>query len=127
MLSEQQKRFADLYITSGNATQSYIEAGYKARGNAAEVSACRLLRNVKVVEYIEQRNKQLENSRIACMEEVKQFWSETMRNRNHDLKDRLKASEYIAKTNAAFLDKVQHSGGTESKLTVVFDPGLDDE
>lgn len=105
MLSEQQKKFADLYIASGNAKQAYIEAGYKARDNVAEASASRLLRNVKVTTYIEERNKDLESDRISDMEEVKQFWSETMRNAEVELKDRLKASEYIAKTNAAFIEK----------------------
>lgn len=114
MLSEQQKKFADYYIESGNAAESYRRAGYKASGNAAEAAASRLLRNVKVQEYLNNRNKQLESDRIANMEEVKQFWSETMRNIENDVRDRLKASEYIAKTNAAFIEKqetkTEHSG-----------------
>ncbi|MEK3819680.1 terminase small subunit [Cytobacillus sp. FSL W8-0315] len=105
MLSEQQKKFADLYIASGNAKQAYIEAGYKAKGNAAEASASRLLRNVKVATYIEERNNSLQSDRIADMEEIKRFWSETVRDGEVDLKHRLKASEYIAKTNAAFIEK----------------------
>jgi phage terminase small subunit len=110
MLSEQQKRFADYYIQSGNASEAYRKAEYKAKGNAAEAAASRLLRNVKVIDYIEQRNKQFENDRIADMEEVKRFWTETMRNKNIEQKDRLKASEYIAKTNGAFIEKREISG-----------------
>jgi phage terminase small subunit len=109
-LSEQQKKFADYYIESGNASESYQRAGYKAKGNVAEVNASRLLRNAKVQEYIKERNKLLESDRIANMEEVKTFWTNTMRNGNADLKDRLKASEYIAKTNAAFIEKQQITG-----------------
>lgn len=105
MLSEQQKKFADLYITTGNAKQSYIDAGYKARDNVAEANASRLLRNAKVVEYIAEQNKALQSDRIADMEEVKEFWTNTMRNENVEFKDRLKASEFIAKTNAAFIEK----------------------
>lgn len=126
-MNEQQKRFADYYIETGNATDAYKRAGYKAKGNAAEAAASRLLRDVKVQAYIEERNKLLESDRIADMEEVKHFWSNTMRDLGADLKDRLKASEYIAKTNAAFVDKQQISGGTNDTLTVVFDKGLDDE
>ena len=110
MLTDQQKRFADYYIESGNASESYQRAGYKAKGNVAEAAASRLLRNVKVVEYIKERNKQLENKRIITMEEVKQFWSETIQNEELDYKHRLKASEYIAKTNAAFIEKQQITG-----------------
>ena len=115
-LSEQQKKFADYYIESGNASESYQRAGYKAKGNVAEAAASRLLRNVKVIEYITERNKQLENARIADMEEVKQFWTLTMRSGEADLKDRLKASEYIAKTNAAFIEKQEISGTTGVRI-----------
>lgn len=109
-LTDIQKKFIDNYIETGNATQSYIDAGYKARGNSAEANASRLLRNVKAREYIEERNKALESPRIATMTEVKEFWTNTMNAKNEETKDRLKASELIAKTNGAFLDKVEHSG-----------------
>ncbi len=109
-LSEQQKKFCDFYIESGNASESYQRAGYKAKGNVAEAAASRLLRNVKVIEYIKERNKELESDRVITMEEVKKFWSETIWNEDNDLKHRLKASEYIAKTNAAFIEKQEISG-----------------
>jgi phage terminase small subunit len=50
------------------------------------------------------------------MEEVKQFWTNTMRNREVEFKDRLKASEYIAKTNAAFIDRQEISGTTGVRI-----------
>jgi phage terminase small subunit len=119
-MDERQKKFADLYIQTGNASESYQRAGYKAKGNAAEAAASRLLRNVKVIEYIAERNKQLESARIADMEEVKQFWTKTMRDKNTEVKDRLKASEYIAKTNAAFIDTVNANVKTDKKLEDFF-------
>lgn len=42
------ERFAQEYVVDLNATQAYQRAGYAAKGNAAEVSAARLLRNVQV-------------------------------------------------------------------------------
>lgn len=99
-----------MYIKTGNAKQSYIQAGYKARDNAAEANASRLLRNDKVRIYLDERNKLLESDKVADMKEVKEFWSNLIRNGEAEYKDRLKASEYIAKTNGAFLDKVEHSG-----------------
>jgi len=117
-LTPNQKKFADEYIKTGNAKQSYINAGYKARGNRAEASASRLLRNVKVRDYIRQRNKEIDRDTIADMQEVKEFWTNMLRNRAADPKDRLKASELIAKTNGAFLDRVEHSG---SIVTIVDD------
>jgi phage terminase small subunit len=121
MLDERQKKFADYYIETGNASESYQRAGYKARGNVAEASASRLLRNVKVIEYIKQRNDELDSTRIADMKEVKQFWTNMLRDKQIEPKDRLKASEYIAKTNGAFLDKVELNG----KLGVTIVDDLD--
>ena len=112
-IAAKQKMFADEYIKHGNATQAYKNAGYKAEGNAAEAAASRMLRSVKVRDYIRQRNKELDKATIADMVEIKEFWTNLVRAEEVDLKDRLKASELIAKTNGAFLDKVEHSGKIE--------------
>lgn len=125
-LNEKQKRFADYYIESGNATESYKRAGYIADGNAAEVNANRLLRNAKVMEYVKERNKSLESDRIADMTEVKEFWTNILRNNNIEPKDRLKASEYIAKTNAAFIDKVEQKTDMDATINIVLDGELKD-
>lgn len=108
-LTEKQKRFADYYIETGNATEAYHRA-YGGKRESADASGTRLLGNVRIKEYIKQRNKQLENDRIVSMEEVKRFWSDTIRDEDINLKHRLKASEYIAKTNAAFIEKQQITG-----------------
>jgi phage terminase small subunit len=99
-LTAKQKKFADEYIKTGNAELSAKAAGYNARGNTTK-----LLQNTTIREYIEKRNKQLDKVTIADMAEVKEFWTNTLRDKEADLKDRLKASEYIAKTNAAFIEK----------------------
>jgi phage terminase small subunit len=58
-LTPRQQRFADEYCVDLNATAAYARAGYRARGNSAEVSACRLLRNAKVQEAIEQKQREV--------------------------------------------------------------------
>jgi phage terminase small subunit len=115
-LTERQQAFADYYITSGNATESYMKAYEVEKIKIAEASSSRLLRNVKVKEYIDERNNAIKNDRIADMKEVKEFWSNTMRNKENDLKDRIKASELIGKTNAAFIDKVESENVTKIVL-----------
>src|SRR5690554_3967144 len=107
-LTVKQKKFCDYYIQTGNATESAIKAGYSKK--TATETGYENLRKPHLAEYIAQRNKVLESDRIADMEEVKEFWTNTLRNEDNDYKDRLKASEYIAKTNGAFLDKVEQSG-----------------
>lgn len=51
-MNERHAKFVDRYLVLGVAKQAYIEAGYKARGISAEVSASRLLRHVKVAAAI---------------------------------------------------------------------------
>lgn len=119
-LTEKQKRFCEEYVKTGNATQSYINAGYSATTReVAEANARKLLgNNSAVIEYIKELNSKIVSSTIADMEEVKQFWTNVMRNEEADLKDRLKASEYIAKTNAAFIDKQEQKIESEGTLDI---------
>jgi phage terminase small subunit len=110
-LTEKQKRFCDYYIQSPNATQAAIKAGYSKK--TAKQVANENFTKPYLKEYISIRNKKLENERIAGIQEVKEFWTKVLREQVNDevlIRDRLKASEYIAKTVGAFIDKVEHSG-----------------
>lgn len=73
-LTEKQQRFADEYLIDLNATQAYIRAGYKAKGNAAEVNANRLLRNAKVQSYIQERMKEREKRTEITQDMVLRRW-----------------------------------------------------
>lgn len=116
-LTDQQKKFADNYIMSGNATQSYLDAGYKVKSDSvARANASRLLTNANVLDYIKDKQKALQKATIATQQEILEFWTNTMRNRYEEPKDRLKASEYLAKTNAMFIDRVEHSGETGVRI-----------
>ena len=88
-----QQRFADEYIISANATQA---VGYSPK--YANTNASKLLQNTTLQYYLKGRNKELESQKIADMREVKEFWTNTLRDEENEIKDRLKASEYIAKT-----------------------------
>jgi phage terminase small subunit len=120
-LTEKQKRFADYYIETGNATESAIRAGYSQ--NTATETGYENLRKPHIKEYIEERNKALESHRIADMTEVKEFWTNLLRDVQADAKDRLKASEYIAKTNAAFIEKRE----IDANIGVTIVDDFDDE
>ena len=64
-LSLKQKKFADEYIISGNATKSAIEAGYSKK-----TAESRLLRNVKVSEYISKRTQEVFEERAMSVAEA---------------------------------------------------------
>jgi len=118
-MKPKQKEFADEYIKTGNATQSYLKVYDTTNEQSAAASANKLLRVPKVKAYIESVNEKMHNERIADMNEIREYWSNLVRNHEAEHKDRLKASEYIAKTNGAFLDKVQHSGAVEIDINIV--------
>lgn len=60
-INERKKRFAQEYIKTLNATQAYINAGYKTKDRSqARQKACRLKKDREVSEYIA---KELERSR----------------------------------------------------------------
>ena len=54
-LTAKQQRFCDEYLIDLNATQAAIRAGYSEK--TAEEQGCRLLRNVKVQKYIQNRKQ----------------------------------------------------------------------
>ncbi|MMZ47235.1 Terminase small subunit [compost metagenome] len=124
-LSENQKKFADYFIETGNATQSYQRAGYKATGKSAEVNASRLLGNAKVREYIDSMVAIKDEERIAKQDEILEFLTSVLRGKvkeqfplgmgmgeqslvkkELDGKDRIKAAELLGKRYGLWVDKL---------------------
>lgn len=56
-LTPRNLKFIDNYINTGNATRSYIDAGYSPNG--ADVSSIRLLGNASVIEEVEKRRAEI--------------------------------------------------------------------
>jgi phage terminase, small subunit len=122
-LSIKQKRFADEYIISGNATQSAIIAGYSKKYAATNTD--KLLKNTNIKNYIDERLKELEDKAIAKQEEVLQYLTSVMRGEHEEevlygigegvqstrhvevgAKDRIKAAELLGKRYGTWTDKV---------------------
>ncbi len=117
-LTIKQQRFADSYIETGNATQSYIDAGYKAtKREVAEANARKLLANYSVKKYIENRMEELQQNTIASQEEVLQYLTRVMRGEEKDsfgldagLKDRTDAAKLLGQRYGTFKEKVDIGG-----------------
>ncbi|WP_457775752.1 terminase small subunit [Streptococcus uberis] len=133
-LTLKQKRFADEYIISGNATESAIKAGYSKK--YANTNASKLLQNTTVKNYLDERLKILDSEKIADQKEVLQYLSAVMRGEHKEktlisigesgqeivdidvgAKDRLKAAELLGRRYKLFTDKVEVDASIE---TVVF-------
>lgn len=102
-LTPKQKAFADEYLKCGNAAEAYRKAGYK-NFKSSTVEGNKTLKNPKISAYIAERQKQIEDSRIADITEVLQFFSSVMRGEVKDqfdfeatLSDRITAARELMK------------------------------
>ena len=76
-MTPKQKKFADEYIATGNATQSAIKAGYSK--NYANTNASKLLQNTTIESYIDTRLKEIAKDSIATADEVLQVLTTIIR------------------------------------------------
>lgn len=130
-LTEKQKAFCDYYIESLNATESYKRAYPNIKNdNTAKAAASRLLTNVNLKNYIDDKLKELQSNRIAKAEEVLGYLTKVIRNEEEEevvvtvnvgdfqtevrkvkkeisAKDKIKAAELLGKRYRLFTDKVE--------------------
>lgn len=76
-LTPKQKKFADEYIKTGNATQSAIEAGYSKK--TARSVGSENLTKPNISEYIAERLEEIDKENIAEQKEILEFMTRVMR------------------------------------------------
>ena len=77
-LNKKQKAFADYYIESLNATESYVKA-YECSYNTARTNGARLLANANIKRYIDEVMSAKDESRIASQDEILQILTDIAR------------------------------------------------
>jgi phage terminase small subunit len=125
-LTEKQKRFADFYIETGNATESAVKAGYSEK--TAKEMGYENLTKPHIRDYVDLLLKEMGNKRIMNAEEVMQTLTSIARNeveedvvvfgdngpeittKGMSAKDRLKALELIGKRFKLWTDKKEIEG-----------------
>ena len=124
-LNNKQKAFADYYIESLNATESYAKA-YECSYNTARTNGARLLAKANIKKYIDEVMSAKDESRIASQDEILQILTDIARGiteeevvqfsqlgeelrttRKPTIKDRMKASELLGKRYRMWVDKVE--------------------
>ncbi len=127
-LSLKQKRFCEYYIISGNATDAALKAGYSEK--TAYIIGFENLKKPKIQNYIEELTEKAESRRIADGQEVLEYLTSVMRGesttqvltgdrdeygnyvyatRKPAEKERLKASEMLAKRYGLLTEKIELS------------------
>lgn len=117
--------FADEYIISLNATQSYLKAYPNATEETARTNGCKLLTNTNIRKYIDERLASKEDERIMKQDEILRILTSIARgeqteqtlqlcgdgcqelvDKDISAKDRIKALELLGKRYGTFADKV---------------------
>lgn len=145
-LTAKQQRFCDEYLIDLNATQAAIRAGYSKK--TAAQTAARLLTNVKIQEYIENRMAEKEKELIADQDEVLKYLTSVLRGQSVSTeiviegtgdgcseartiekepseKDRLKAAELLGKRYGLYTEKVEET--VDMELNVNIDYGDEED
>lgn len=143
-LTIKQKRFADEYIISGNATEAAIKAGYAER-SAYQLGA-ENLKKPQIKSYIDERLEELNDKAIAKQDEILRYLTSVVRgqsrsaivviegegdgvssarfvNKPPDEKERLKAAELLGKRYRLFTDRVELDTDIDTELKVIIDYG----
>jgi phage terminase small subunit len=76
-LTPKQKKFADNYIESGNATQSAIKAGYSKK--TAKSVGSENLTKPDIKAYIDKKMREIESDRIMGAQEALEFLTNVVR------------------------------------------------
>lgn len=102
IMNERQKRFCEFYVGEcvGNVVQSALKAGYAE--TYAYHKAYKLLENVEIKNYIKELSANDTQKRIASAEDIQAFWSDILNNTEEQTKNRLRASELLAKAKGLF-------------------------
>ncbi len=97
-----QKLFCEYYIgeCKGNAEQSAIKAGYSAK--CARSTGYKLLQIAEIKQYISQKSSEIETENIANIQEIQEFWTRILRDEDELIKNRIRASELLAKVKGMF-------------------------
>lgn len=111
-LTLKQKAFADYYIETGNATEAAVRAGYSKK--TAKVIGSENLTKPAIKDYIQERLKMIEDSRIADGDEVLRYLTSVMRGEEKDafgldagISDRTRAAELLGKRYRLFTERVE--------------------
>ncbi len=94
-ITERQKHFADAMIAGNCPEEAMCQAGYSAK--TAKKYGKILLKKKEVAAYIEEVSRREKVLAIADTDEINAFWTAVMRDPEEDIKNRIKASELLAK------------------------------
>lgn len=105
-LSRRDQTIINYKNNGGNMKRAMIDAGYSE--TYADRNSKYLLGIIG--EQIKEEQKPIKSKKIKSVEKIQEWWSEQMDNEELEMRDRIKCSENLAKSQGAFIEKVDVTG-----------------
>lgn len=118
-LTTKQRRFVEAYADNG--TEAARLAGYKGNDDTLRQVAAENLAKPHIAETIQKRHEVEEQPLIADRQQRQMFWSKVMQDENEDMRTRLRASELLGRSEADFIERINHGGPDNGPLTILLE------
>lgn len=119
-LTPKQKAFADEFLKCGNATEAAKRAGYSEQ--SARQMGTENLSKPSISSYIQERQKQIDDERIADIAEIQRFYSSVLRGEVKDqfgldasLETRIAAGRELMKR----FEKAETNKNDSRRITII--------
>ncbi|HEV8178549.1 MAG TPA: terminase small subunit [Gemmatimonadales bacterium] len=113
-LTSKQAAFVRGVAQGKNATEAAKDARYSS--TYANRQAFQLLDNPRVQAALAELTAKIAGPEIALAAERQAWWSTVMRDKATEMKDRLRASELLAKAQGDFIEQHQHAGAVTVRV-----------
>lgn len=108
-LTPKQERWIDEYLITNDYTTASRNAGYG--GNDNNLKSIGYQNSLKFKDLLKKRREELtseiKSNSIATLEDIFEFWTKMFNDPKASNKDKLKASELLAKAKGGFVEKVE--------------------
>lgn len=106
-LTPKQQKWIDEYIKCDDYTTASRNAGYT--GSDTTLKNMGYQNSIKFKKLLDARrlelSKRIDNKNVAELEDIFEFWTKIFRDNSEETKDRIKASELLAKAKGGFIEK----------------------
>lgn len=118
-LSRKEQTVINYMANGGNMKKAMIDAGYSE--TYADKNSKYLLGIIG--EQIKQEQEEVKADGIKTVAEIQQWWSNMMDDYAVEARDRIRCSENLARSQGAFIDKVQQEVDMDLNITVDYGDG----
>lgn len=111
-LTRREQTILNYKANGGNMKKAMIDAGYSE--NYADKNS-RYLMGI-VGQEIKAAQDTIKNEKIKSVAQIQEWWTNIMDDEDVDIRDKIKVSELLAKSQGGFIDKVEMNASVNNPL-----------